>query len=90
MSASEYAKIRATDEAKKQANYERNVKKAGKFIDFTDFYLKRGTEEGGKWLKDPTRGHRMAKMKYDYAGKVLSDQKKYDGANSFINFGKKK
>ena len=38
------------------------------FIDFTEWYKKRGTGEGGNWLKAPNRGHQMAKTKYDWSG----------------------
>ena len=73
--AAEYAKIRARDEKKKADNYQKNVQKAFKFEDFTQFYLKRGTSEGGNWLKAPARGHRMAKTKYDYSGDKIEDNK---------------
>ena len=68
MTAAEYNKIRADADAKKEANYQRNVKKAGIFEDFTDFYLKRGTAEGGNWLKSAGKGHVFVKTKYDWAG----------------------
>lgn len=68
LSKSEYEKIRARDAAKKEASYKKNVQKAFKFEDFTQFYLKRGTTEGGNWLKAPARGHRMAKTKFDWSG----------------------
>jgi hypothetical protein len=32
-------------------------------------YQKRGTNLDGRWAKDPTEGHRMAKTKYDFSGK---------------------
>jgi hypothetical protein len=73
--AAEYAKVRARDDKKKTENYAKNVQKAFKFEDFTQFYLKRGTNEGGSWLKSPTLGHRMAKTKYDYSGKKIEDNK---------------
>lgn len=68
LSAAEYAKIRAQDEKKKDASYKKNVAKAGKYQDFTKFYLARGTSEGGSWLKAPARGHTMVKTKYDFSG----------------------
>ena len=77
LSASEYQKIRDRDAQKKAANYERNVKKAGVFEDYTEFYKKRGTDTAQAWYKSPTRGHRMAKTKYDFDNVV---GKKYDGA----------
>merc|ERR1712232_583846 len=59
LTAAQYKKIRADQDAKKKANYDRNVKKAGKFEDFTEFYKLRGTSIGGSWLKAPARGHKM-------------------------------
>jgi hypothetical protein len=67
LSKAEYEKVRARDAAKKEASYKKNVQKAFKFEDFTQFYLKRGTSEGGSWLKAPALGHRMAKTKYDWS-----------------------
>jgi len=73
LTAAQYNSIRDKEAKKKAANYERNVKKAGKFENFTEFYLKRGTKEGGSWLKAAARGHKMVKTKYDWdAG--LKDQ----------------
>ncbi|GMI09572.1 hypothetical protein TrLO_g1309 [Triparma laevis f. longispina] len=66
LTAAQYNDIRAKQKSKKDANYAKNVAKAGKFEDYTDFYLKRGTDTGGSWLKDVTRGHRMVKTKYDW------------------------
>ena len=71
LTKAQYEKIRADGDAKKAANYQRNVKKAGVFIDYTDFYLKRGTKEGGDWMKLPNLGHRMAKTKYDWSGEKV-------------------
>lgn len=68
LSAEQYKKVRASDSAKKDNNYKRNVGKAFKFQDFDQFYLKRGTSEGGSWLKKEGRGHTFAKTKYDYSG----------------------
>jgi len=68
LTKAQYEKIRTEADKKKDANYQRNVKKAGIFIDYTDFYLKRGSDEGGSWLKLPNLGHRMAKTKYDWSG----------------------
>lgn len=81
MTAEEYKKVRAKDAAKREANYQKNVAKAGKFTDFTEWYAKRGTDESGKWLNAPGRGHTFAKLKYSD-----SDGKKYDGVGSI--FGK--
>lgn len=66
MSLADYQKVRAADDAKKAANYDKNVKKAGKFLGFDEFYLKRGTSEGGNWLNAAGRGHTFAKTKYDF------------------------
>jgi len=69
LTASQYNAIRSSEAAKKEANYQRNKSKAGKFLDFTQFYLKRGTAEGGSWLKSAGRGHEFVKTKYDWSGK---------------------
>lgn len=68
LTKAQYEKIRAEDAKKKASNYEKNVKKAFKYQDFDQFYLKRGTQEGGAWLKAAGRGHTFAKTKYDYSG----------------------
>lgn len=68
LTASQYAKVRKEQEAKKAANYKKNVAKAGKFQDYTDFYLKRGTDIASGWKKSVTLGHTMAKTKYDWSG----------------------
>lgn len=78
MTQAQYQKIRDQEDAKKGANYQRNVAKAGKFIDYTDFYLKRGTEVGGSWMKAAGKGHTFAKTKYDFSG-GKDEQKTYDG-----------
>lgn len=79
MTAAEYQKIRDSDDNKKASGYAKNVAKAGKFLDYTKFYTDRGTDTGANWYKSVTKGHRMAKTKYDYSGASLSDDKKYDG-----------
>ncbi|CAJ1959213.1 unnamed protein product [Cylindrotheca closterium] len=79
LTAAEYQKIRDAEDKKKKANYDRNVKKAGVFEDYTEFYMKRGTDSSQKWKKSATLGHRMAKTKYDFDS-VAKDGKKYDGA----------
>ena len=71
LTKAQYEKIRSEEAAKKDANYQRNVKKAGVFTDYTDFYLKRGTEENGSWMKLPNLGHEMAKTKYDWSGEKV-------------------
>ena len=67
LTKAQYEKIRSDADKKKAANYERNVKKAFKFQDYTDFYMKRGSDENGSWMKLPNRGHDMAKTKYDWS-----------------------
>ncbi len=91
LTADQYNKIRADADKKKAANYERNVKKAGVFMDYTDFYLKRGSDENGSWMKLPNRGHRMAKTKYDWSGETDGETPMYTGvrAQQFNLFGKK-
>lgn len=68
LTADEYNKIRKEAAAKKEANYQRNVAKAGKFLDYTKFYIERGTDTDQSWFKSVTKGHRMAKTKYDWSG----------------------
>merc|ERR1711862_270495 len=58
LTASQYNKVRAAEVKKK----------AGIFEDYTDFYLKRGTDNSESWAKSVTNGHRMAKTKYDWSG----------------------
>ena len=69
----QYEKIRAGEVAAKDANYKRNVAKAGKFEDYTEFYTKRGTDLTGAWKKSVTNGHKMVKTKYDWSGKKGED-----------------
>jgi hypothetical protein len=76
LTASQYQKVRDQDSSKKKSNYERNVKKAGVYEDYTEFYVKRGTDTSQNWKKTPTLGHRMAKTKYDMES---VNGKKYDG-----------
>jgi hypothetical protein len=73
MSAAQYQKIRDGEVSKKAANYDKNVKKAGIFEDYTEFYIKRGTDKSQAWKKDVNLGHRMAKTKYDWDN-ILSDK----------------
>jgi hypothetical protein len=68
LTKAQYEKIRAEEAAKKAANYQKNVAKAGKFIDFTDWYAKRGTDLNQGWVNAPNKGHLMAKTKYDWSG----------------------
>ena len=67
LTKAQYEKIRSDADKKKAANYERNVKKAFKFQDYTEFYKKRGSDENGSWMNLPNRGHMMAKTKYDWS-----------------------
>ena len=67
LTKAQYEKIRGDADKKKAANYERNVKKAFQFEDYTKFYMERGSDENGSWMKLPNRGHRMAKTKYDWS-----------------------
>lgn len=76
LTKAQYEAIRAGDQKKKEENYKKNASKAGKFIDFTDWYKKRGTDTSDDWIKGVTRGHTMVKTKYDYSGS--SDNKKLD------------
>jgi hypothetical protein len=68
LTAEQYNSIRAEKDKQKAANYQKNVAKAGKFIGYDEFYLKRGTDLNGSWKKDVNLGHRMAKTKYDWSG----------------------
>lgn len=68
MNREQFEKIRSGEAKKKADNYARNVKKAGVFEDYTEFYIKRGTDTNETWNKDINKGHRMAKTKYDWSG----------------------
>ena len=72
MSAKQYSEIRKKEQAKKEANYKKNVAKAGIFEDYTEWYSKRGTDTKQAWAKDINLGHRMAKTKYDWSGKKVA------------------
>ena len=63
LTAAQYNKDRASAQAKKDARYKMNVAKAGKFLGYDEFYLKRGTDLKAGWKKDVTLGHRMTKTK---------------------------
>lgn len=70
LNAKQYADLRSAEKKKKDDNYKRNVAKAGVFEDYTEFYIKRGTDLSQAWKKDKnTLGHRMAKTKFDWSGK---------------------
>jgi hypothetical protein len=64
----QYEKVRKGTVDKKAANYQKNVKKAGIFNDYTDFYTKRGTDLNAAWKKSVNLGHDMAKTKFDWSG----------------------
>lgn len=64
---------------KKESNYAKNVKKAGIFEDYTEFYTKRGTELNQSWKKDVNLGHVMVKTKFDWSGG--KDNKEIDSTN---------
>ena len=81
LTKAQYQKVRAADKKKADSNYSRNVSKAGKFLGYDEFYLKRGTDLNGKWKKSVTLGHRMAKTKYDFSGEK-------DEVKSFESFFK--
>jgi hypothetical protein len=68
LTRAQYEAIRAADDKKKAENYQKNVAKAGKFLDYTKFYIERGTDTSEAWNKDINKGHRMAKTKYDWSG----------------------
>jgi len=87
LSKAQYEKLRKSEVNKKEANYQRNVKKAGIFMDYTDFYIKRGTDTKDDWIRTVTRGHDMAKTKFDWSGSTTEVDKLPE---SFIAGGKKK
>lgn len=89
LTAEQYKKIRAAEQKKKDANYQKNVSKAFKFTDYTEWYKKRGTEEGGSWMNAPGKGHTFAKTKYDYSG-GKDEVKKFESFTAPGIFGKKK
>jgi hypothetical protein len=79
LTKAQYKKIRTQEQKKKESNYNKNVKKAGVFEDYTVFYNKRGTDTNSKWYKDVNNGHRMAKTKYDFD--TWKAGKQYDGSD---------
>ena len=70
LSKAQYESVRQADKQKKDANYKRNVAKAGVFQNYTEFYKKRGTDMSQSWAKSVTLGHTMAKTAYDWSGKT--------------------
>ena len=87
LTAEQYNKIRKAEADKKEKNYQRNVKKAGKFLGYDEFYKKRRTNEDFSW-KSNTNGHRFAKTKYDFSGK--KQEAKIPEAFGSSIFGRKK
>lgn len=90
LTKAQYEAIRKAEVEKKNANYQKNVAKAGKFLDYTDFYLARGTEEGGAWYNAPNRGHRMAKTKFDWSGETANQTPLWTGVSAKNKKGGKK
>ena len=88
LTKAQYEKIRADEQSKKAANYQKNVAKAGKFLDYTEFYLARGTDLKDSWYNAPNRGHRMAKTKFDWSGETNSNAK-FAGIGNIKGKGKK-
>ena len=68
LTAKQYDEVRKGQVKRKADNYAKNVAKAGVFEDYTDFYIKRGTDTKQGWAKDVNLGHRMAKTKFDWSG----------------------
>jgi hypothetical protein len=79
LTKAQYEKVRAGEKAKKDARYKMNVQKGGKFKDYDEFYLKRGTDLGAAWKKSVTLGHDMAKTKFDWSGS--KDNKLFESNN---------
>merc|ERR1712157_347657 len=73
LTKAQYEQVRKEADEKKNAVYAKNVKKAGKFKKFSDFYTKRGTTVGGNWMNEDNRGHVMCKTKYDWSGETAED-----------------
>jgi hypothetical protein len=91
LTKAQYAAIRQKEQQKKEQNYQRNVAKAFKFTDFTEWYKKRGTSLDFAWKKDINLGHDMAKTKYDWTGKDVSVNKLFESTRGVDVFaGKKK
>ena len=88
LTKAQYEKIRSDENSKKANNYQKNVAKAGVFQDYTKFYMKRGSDENGSWMKLPNRGHDMAKTKYDWPGET-NQAPKYTGLSDDVEDKKK-
>lgn len=74
LTAAQYENIRQKEAAAADSSYSKWVAKAGKFMTLDTFTAARENSKGDKFTKDPTRGHRMAKLKYG-----PGDEKKWDG-----------
>merc|ERR1712032_1601091 len=88
LTKAQYEQVRKEADAKKEARYQKNVKKAGVFQDYTAFYMKRGSDENGSWMKMPNRGHDMAKTKYDWSGETDAAPA-YTGVGNIFKVGGK-
>merc|ERR1719491_1367325 len=86
LTKAQYETVRKGDTGKKEANYKKNVAKAGKFLDYTKFYIDRGTDVKSDWYSNITGGHRMAKTKYDWG---TSDED-YAGSAGYGRSNKKR
>jgi len=75
---------------RKKSNYKKNVDKAGIFENYTEFYVKRGTEEGGSFLNMANNGHKMVKTKFDWTGNDPNAAPKYTGVQAADKKPKKK
>ena len=87
LTKAQYEKIRTQEQAKKAQNYQKNVKKAFQFQDFTEWYVKRGTDlTKGKnsWVGSTTLGHSMAKTKFDWSG--TEQAKKFESTTGTDKF----
>jgi len=90
LTKAQYEKIRAGQDDKKKSNYKKNVDKAGIFENYTEFYVKRGTEEGGSFLNMANNGHKMVKTKFDWTGNDPNAAPKYTGVQAADKKPKKK
>lgn len=75
LTLAQYEAQRSKETKGKADNYQRNVAKAGKFLDYTQFYIDRGTDTNESWNKDINKGHRMCKTKYDWSGEKIEESK---------------
>merc|ERR1711971_935581 len=80
---------KAQYEAVRNKDSKKNVAKAGKFLDYTKFYLDRGTDVKQDWYSRVDGGHRMAKTKYDYSG-TQGDEPEFGGVGVKAKVGAKK